>query len=94
MATLRSHQGKGLSKTITSDLLEEISPMVDLIYAEARACCFSINKVFYDLGFNFAGSLQKQCVLSGQHDVSEEGPYENLNVWYLNSSRKHLNEAH
>jgi hypothetical protein len=54
-----------------------------LFYAEARACHKPINQSFFNMGFRYAGRLNKQCVLSGDHEVNENGPYENLNVWYF-----------
>ncbi|MDP3882188.1 MAG: GNAT family N-acetyltransferase [Nanoarchaeota archaeon] len=83
MATLPEHRGRGISTSLTQALVHEISSKVDLIYAEARACSLSVNKVFHNLGFNFAGRLMKQCILSGCYDIEENGPYENLNVWYI-----------
>jgi len=83
MATLREHRGQGLVTLATEALIEEIYPTVNLIYAEARACHQAINNSFRNMGFEYAGRLNKQCILSGDHEVQEEGPYENLNVWYL-----------
>jgi hypothetical protein len=83
MATKNEHRGRGLVTSITHRLIGEISPSVDLMYAEARACHKPINQSFFNMGFQYAGRLNKQCILSGVHEVSEKGPYENLNVWYL-----------
>lgn len=83
MATRKDHRGKGLVTLATNALVEEIRPEMDLIYAESRSCHKAINQSFYNMGFTYAGRLIKQCILSGDHEVSENGPYENLNVWYL-----------
>ena len=83
MATLREHRGRGLSEAISQQLVEAIRNNVDLIYAEARASHEPINRVFHNIGFDFAGRIMKQCILSGDSDVHESGPYENLNVWYM-----------
>lgn len=82
MSTKREHRGKGLIILESEQLIDDIRSRIDLIYAESRACHFPINRAFYDLGFSYAGRLNKQCILSGDHEVSEKGPYENLNVWY------------
>jgi beta-lysine N6-acetyltransferase len=86
MATLRTHRGKGLMTYATEQLVNDISRYSNsssLIYAEARACHAPINKSFYNLGFEYAGRLEKQCMLSGDSDIQEHGPFENLNVWYM-----------
>lgn len=83
MATRREHRRQGLVTAATRTLIEEIRDSVDLIYAEARACHMPINQSFFNMGFSYAGRLSKQCVLSGDHEVSESGPYENLHVWYI-----------
>lgn len=83
MATKKEYRGNGLVTQATRMLIQDIQSDVDLIYAEARACHGAINKSFHNLGFRYAGRLKKQCILSGDHEVSEEGPYENLNVWYI-----------
>ena len=83
MATKKEHRGKGLVTYATQLLMEEIKDDVDMIYAEARACHRAINQSFKNLGFQYGGRLEKHCTLSGAHDVEEQGPYENLNVWYV-----------
>jgi len=83
MATRRSHRGQGLVSAAARALIEDIRDEVDLIYAEARACHMPINQAFLNLGFQYAGRLNKQCILSGDSEIQEEGPYENLNVWYI-----------
>lgn len=83
MATRRGHRGKGLVTLATQELVRDMNGSLDLIYAEARSCHLPINQSFHNMGFSFAGRLNKQCILSGDHEVSENGPYENLNVWYV-----------
>src|SRR3989344_2383574 len=90
MATRREHRGRGLVTFITRILVNEIYKNLNLIYAEARSCHLPINRVFYNMDFHFGGRLNKQCILSGDHEINESGPYENLNVWYYcpNSKRE------
>jgi hypothetical protein len=86
MATLYDYRGQHLVTKATELLVDEICDEVDLIFAEARACHRAINQSFYNMGFKYAGRLNKQCILSGRGEdstVLEEGPYENLNVWYI-----------
>jgi len=83
MATRREHRGKNLMKYATNLLIENVKDKTDLVYAEARASHGAINSVFNDLGFKYAGRLNKQCILSGDSDVKEYGKYENLNVVFL-----------
>ncbi len=87
MATLREHRGQGLVTFATEQLLENLTHLnlnpPNLIYAEARACHRAINQSFHNLGFKYAGRLEKQCLLSGDSEIAEHGPYENLNVWYI-----------
>jgi len=83
MATKREYRGKGLVTFATKALIAEIRDSVDLVYAEARASLRAINQSFFNLGFSYAGRLNKQCILSGDYDIQETGPYENLNVWYM-----------
>ncbi len=88
MATKEEHRGKGLVTYATQLLIEEIKDDVDMIYAEARACHRAINQSFRNLGFHYGGRLEKHCILSGAHEVEEQGPYENLNVWYVQGRAK------
>jgi len=82
MATLKEHRRKGLVTHAAKLLIEDLNGSVDLIYSEARACHRPINQSFFNMGFNYAGRLNKQCILSGDYDIAEKGKYENLNVWY------------
>jgi len=83
MATFREHRGKGLVTATTYALTRAIRNRVDMMFAEARACHMPVNRAFHNMEFRYAGRLNKQCILSGDHEVIEEGPYENLNVWYM-----------
>lgn len=83
MATLREHRGHGLVTYATKMLIDEVRNDLDLIYTEARACHYAINRAFFNLGFQYAGRLNKQCILSGDSEIAESGPFENLNVWYV-----------
>ena len=83
MATSRDHRGQGLVTHNTTALMNSIRDEVDLIYAEARSCNQAINTCFRNLGFDYGGRLERQCILSGDADVAVRGPYEDLNVWYM-----------
>ncbi len=82
MATRKEHRGKGLVTHVTKQLLSDPQFAIDLAYAEARAPSRAINTCFHHLGFTYAGTLAKHCVISGDAQIHEQGPYENLNVWY------------
>lgn len=83
MATLRNYRGRGINSQVTEKLIEQIMPLVNVIYAESRACHAPINAIFASHNFECAGTLQKHCILSGDSNIREDGPYENLNVWHL-----------
>ncbi len=82
MATAKSHLGLGLNRLCAEKAIAELSDY-DMIYTEARASHIAINKVFYNIGFSYAGRVIKHCLISSVQEVAETGKYENLNVWYL-----------
>ncbi len=84
-ATLREHRNLGLVQACVQALSSQLygSMGTDAIYAESRASIIGANKNVANAGFAHAGLLQKHCVMGGDKDVPEQGPYENLNVWYL-----------
>jgi len=82
-ATKKEHRSQGLAQETTRALLNELMGNTEIIYAESRASHYAVNKVFYNLGFDYRGRLAKHCVLSGDQEVDEQGPYENLNVWSM-----------
>ncbi|MFO8016570.1 MAG: hypothetical protein R6U32_05685 [Candidatus Woesearchaeota archaeon] len=84
MATLRDYRGKGISTGLVGMLLREMENNRRIIYTESRACHLPINQLFANLNFRYGGRLEKHCVISGDKEINEEGPYENLNVWYRN----------
>ena len=88
MATRRNHRGRGLNTLAAERLIRRLDLDVDLFYAEARASHAPVNQLFSNLGFHYAGRLSKHCVLSGDHEVDELGPFENLNVWYRHGGRR------
>lgn len=59
---------------------------VDLCHAESRASLGAINRISYDLGMNFGGTLEQHLLISGPSDVNYQNPsrLESMNVWYLN----------
>ncbi len=82
-ATLTEHRRRGLGKACIQSLYDELKRNgTDVLYAEARACSIGANKVPASLGFKYAGRLKKHCIIGGAKDIAEEGPFENLNVWY------------
>jgi len=83
-ATLKPHRGMGLNQACVKALIEELNNSgIDLIYQEDRACHIAVNQQSANLGFMYAGRLNKHCVIGGDREIQEEGPYENLNVVYL-----------
>lgn len=88
MATKKEHRGRGLVTYAAKILIKDIINSVDLIYAGARACNGAVNRSFFNLGFSYAGRLNKQCRISGDYDVLECGPYANINIWYMLPSKK------
>lgn len=59
---------------------------VDLCYGESRAGLVAINRISYDIGMTFAGTLERHLLISGECDIEYAHPsrFESLNVWYLN----------
>jgi hypothetical protein len=84
-ATLPQYQGNGLLQACTKALVEDVSSVVDLMYAECRANHVAINKAMWNLGFDFAGLLPQHCVISGQHEIDQATQYGDLSVMYLNA---------
>ena len=62
---------------------------VDLCHAESRASLGAINRISYDLGMNFGGTLEKHLLISGPSDVNYQNPsrLESMHVWYLNRAQ-------
>lgn len=62
---------------------------VDLCHAESRASLGAINRISYDLGMKFGGTLEKHVLISGPSDISYQHPSrcESMNVWYLNRAQ-------
>ena len=87
-ATHPDHRAKGLY-TATSVLLhKELTERgFDLVYGEARACNYGVNKSCQKIGREYFGTLEKHCVISGHKDIPEQGEYENLNVWGMNNEQ-------
>lgn len=83
MATDREHRNTSLVTAAATEVMREARERVDLVFTEARASHAAINRVFAKMGFSYAGRLHKHCVISGDREIDEEGPYENLHVWYM-----------
>ncbi len=73
-ASLKEAEGKGYMKRIISVLEKKLSESdISCLYSIARAESFSMNKVFYQLGYSYSGRLVNNCyVYSGIED---------MNVW-------------
>lgn len=83
-ATHPNYAKKGLYTAIGMHLLGRLAEGgFDLVYGEARACDYGVNKACINMGRVFSGRLLKHCRISGDREVPEEGPYENLNVWAI-----------
>ncbi|HRV84173.1 MAG TPA: putative beta-lysine N-acetyltransferase [Saprospiraceae bacterium] len=74
-ATLPEEQGKGYMPALLTRLEELlIQQKITCLYTICRAPSFGMNKVFYNLGYNFSGCLVNNCnIYSG---------IENMNVWH------------
>ena len=85
-ATDPAHRGNGLNqgcvKKATEELIRLYGDEVHMIYAEDRAPLRDVNQQSANLGWNFAGRLNRQCVISADNGINVEGPHEDLNVWY------------
>ena len=83
-ATHPHYAKKGLYTAVGVHLLRRLADGgFDLAYGEARACDYGVNKACMNMGRSFSGRLLKHCRISGDREVPEEGPYENLNVWAI-----------
>jgi len=74
-ATLPTEQGKGHMALLLARLEDILTrDEVRCLYTICRAQSFGMNKVFYNLGYDFGGCLVNNCnIYSG---------LENMNVWY------------
>lgn len=74
-ATLDSEQGKGYMALLLARLEEILMPeAIACLYTICRAQSFGMNKVFYNLGYDFGGCLVNNCnIYTG---------LENMNVWH------------
>jgi putative beta-lysine N-acetyltransferase len=74
-ATLPAEQGRGYMAALLARLEEILIPdEIQCLYTICRARSFGVNKVFYNLGYEYSGCLVNNChIYSG---------LENMNVWY------------
>ena len=74
-ATLPTEEGKGHMAALLARLEEILLPEgIQCLYTICRAQSFGMNKVFYNLGYEYSGCLVNNChIYSG---------LENMNVWY------------
>lgn len=74
-ATLPEFRGKGYNRAIVRWMCEDLQREgITCLYTIARAGSFSINKVFYSLGFSFGGTLR--------NNVRIGSGFEDMNVWW------------
>jgi beta-lysine N6-acetyltransferase len=74
-ASLTQAEGKGYMKKLISVLEKQLKKdNINCLYTIARAESYSMNKVFYQLGYTYSGRMVNNCyVYSGIED---------MNVWY------------
>ncbi len=73
-ATFPSERGKGLMRVLLVRLEDELSRRGILCaYTLARATAPGMNKVFYDLNYEYCGRLINNCDISGG--------FEDINIW-------------
>lgn len=73
-ATFDSERGKGLMRILLTRLEDELRLHgIRCAYTLARATAPGMNKVFYDLDYEFCGRLINNCDISGG--------FEDINIW-------------
>lgn len=85
-ATHPDHTRNGLNQacvhTATEELLKLYGDGVHLVYAENRAVSRGVNQQSANLGWIYAGRLNRPVRIKAASDIEVEGSYEDLNVWY------------
>lgn len=78
-ATAEGHEGKGYMRALLTALEDHLrSRGITCCYTIARSASFGMNKVFHQLGYQFGGTMVRNCMIySGMED---------MNVWYKDSS--------
>jgi len=86
-ATHPNHRGNGLNQAcvaiLAQELLRRYGDEIHLIYVEDRATSRAVNQQSANLGFLHVGRLNRHGRLKADRDIDVEGPYEDLNVWFL-----------
>jgi len=86
-ATHHNHRGNGLNQACVTaaikELLTKYGDAIHLIFEEDRAVSRGVNQQSANIGFRYAGRLKRHCRIDADGDIEVEGPYEDLNVWYL-----------
>ncbi len=83
-ATYPEYGKIGLYTGTCAMLMKELAVRnVNLVYGEARAAHHGVNVACRRSGRKYHGLLNKHCKISGEKDIPEIGPYENLNVWAI-----------
>lgn len=73
-ATLPSQRGFGLAQHILAALEDDMERMgIPNLYTIARARSAGMNRVFYNFGYRWTGTLVNNCHISGQ--------FEDMHVW-------------
>lgn len=84
-ATHPNYRGNGLNQACVQSLVDELlknKEELNLIYAEDRAVSRGVNQQSANLGWRFAGTLNRVGRIDADSDIKVEGPYEDLNVWF------------
>ncbi len=84
-ATHPKQRGNGLNQACVQSLVDELmgsQKRLNLIYAEDRAVSRGVNQQSANLGWRFAGTLNRIGKIDADADIKVGGPYEDLNVWY------------
>ncbi|MBI1972325.1 MAG: hypothetical protein HYS53_03420 [Candidatus Aenigmarchaeota archaeon] len=84
-ATHPGYRGNGLNQACVQSLVDELMrgrDEISLVYAEDRATSRGVNQQSANLGWVFAGRLNKAGRINADRNIEIDGPYEDLNVWY------------
>lgn len=74
-ATAEGYEGKGYMRALLTELENQLRKRgITCLYTIARSASFGMNKAFHQLGYQFGGTMVKNCMIySGMED---------MNVWY------------
>ncbi len=74
-ATAEGYEGKGYMRALLTELENQLRKRgITCLYTIARSASFGMNKAFHQLGYQFGGTMVKNCMIySGMED---------MNVWH------------